>query len=117
MNPQITTLDPVSSTVHAKTILAKEGFACSLLMLAPGDETPPRDTDQVEEHILFVVDGEATVRFEDVNTILNKDEALLIPKGRLHTIVASPGGWTKILRVDVPPRQVVTPQIISFDHR
>jgi quercetin dioxygenase-like cupin family protein len=117
MNSEITTLDPVSSTVHSKTILSKQGFACSLIMLAPGDETPPRESDQVEEHILFVVDGVATVRFEDVNTILSKDEALLIPKGKPHTIVASPAGWAKILRVDVPPRQVVTPQIISFDHR
>lgn len=117
MNPQITTLDPVSSNVHARIILAKEGFACSLIMLAPGDETPPSESAQVEEHVLFVVDGEATVRCEDVNTILNKDEAMLIPKGKVHTIVASPGSWTKILRVDVPPRQMVTPQIISFDHR
>lgn len=115
MSPSITTLDPTTTPNHGKTILSKDGFACSLLTLAPGDETPRRTADQVEEHLLFVVDGEATVRFDDVNTILSKDEALLIPRGKEHVIAAHPGGWAKLLRVDVPPRQVVVPQIISFD--
>lgn len=115
MNPQLTTLDSVTPPLNLKTLLAKDGFTCSLLMLAPGDETPRRESNHVEEHIVFVIEGEATVRFEDVNTILGKDEALLIPKGKAHLIAASPGGWAKILRVDVPPRQVVVPQIISFD--
>jgi quercetin dioxygenase-like cupin family protein len=115
MNPKITTLDPVSNRMTAKTILSKDGFTCSLLMLAPGDETPRREADQVEEHILYVVDGEATVRFDQVNTILNKDEALLIPKGKQHVITANAAGWAKLLRVDVPPRHVVVPQILSFD--
>jgi quercetin dioxygenase-like cupin family protein len=84
-------------------------------MLAPGDERPSREADQIEEHLLYVVDGSATIRFDDLNTILNKDEALLIPRGKQHVIAAHPGAWAKLLRVDVPPRQVVVPQIISFD--
>ena len=114
MNSQITTLDPVTSPTNAKTILSKEGFQCSLLMLAPGDETPMRESRDIEEHILFVVEGEATVRFEAVNTIFGKDEALLIPKGKAHVIAANAHSWAKILRVDVPPRHVVTPQILTF---
>ena len=117
MNPQITTLEPVTSAINSKTILSKEGFNCSIIMLAPGDETPRREADQVGEHILFVIEGDATVRFDDVNTILSKDEALLIPKGREHVIAAHPGAWAKLLRVDVPPRQVVVPQILSFDQQ
>jgi quercetin dioxygenase-like cupin family protein len=115
MNPFVTSLEPVATPTNSKTILVKDGFACSLIMLAPGDETPPREADQVEEHVLYVVEGEATVRFDAVNTILSKDEALLIPKGKQHVIAANPGKWAKLLRVDVPPRQVVVPQIISFD--
>ena len=115
MNSEVTTLDPSTSAINAKSILNKDGFRCSLLVLAPGDETPVREAQDVEEHILFVVDGEATVRLGDVNTIINKDEALLVPKGKRHVISANPGGWAKILRVDVPPRQVVTPQILTFD--
>jgi mannose-6-phosphate isomerase-like protein (cupin superfamily) len=115
MNPHVTTLDPVTTPITAKTILSKEGFTCTLLMLGPGDETPPREADQVEEHVLYVVEGGATIRFDEVNTILSKDEALLIPKGKQHVIAANPGVWAKLLRVDVPPRLVVVPQIISFD--
>ena len=115
MNPSVVTLEPVATPTHSKTILSKEGFACSLIMLAPGDETAPREADQVQEHLLFVVEGEATIRFDGMNTILNKDEALLIPRGKPHVISAYPDGWAKLLRIDVPPRQVVVPQIISFE--
>jgi len=115
MKPSVVILDSVASATNSKTILSKAGFACSLIILAPGDETPPREADQVEEHLLFVVEGEATVRFDVVNTILNKDEALLIPRGKSHVISTHSGGWAKLLRVDVPPRQTVVPQIISFE--
>jgi hypothetical protein len=50
-----------------------------------------------------------------VNTILNKDEAVLIPKGKEHVIVAHPGERAKLLVVDVPPRQVITPPLVSFE--
>lgn len=113
MTPQITTLDPITTPLNTKTILAKEGFTCSLLTLAPGDETPRREADQIEDHLLFVIEGEATIRYGDVNTMLGKDQAVLIRRGEQHIIAASPGGWTKILRVDIPPRQIVTPQIIT----
>jgi mannose-6-phosphate isomerase-like protein (cupin superfamily) len=115
MTPQIMTLDPVTTPINVKTILAKEGFACSLLTLAPGDEKAPRDTNQMEDHVLFVIEGEATVRQGEVNTILAKDQALLVRQGEEYVITAPPGGWAKILRVDVPPRQIVTPQILAFD--
>ena len=115
MTPQITTLDPVSVPLNTKTILAREGFTCSLLTLAPGDEMPRREANQIEDHVLFVTEGEATVRLGDVNTILGKDQALLIRQGQEYAIAAHPGGWAKILRIDVPPRQTVTPQIITLD--
>ena len=115
MKSQITTLDPVTTPLNAKTILAKEGYTCSLLTLAPGEETPRHDTTQIEEHLLFVVEGEATIGLGGVNTILAKDQALLVRKGQDHVISANPDSGAKILRVDVPPRQIVTPQIITFD--
>jgi len=115
MKSQITTLDPVTSPTNVKTILSKEGFQCSIIMLAPGDETPMRESHETEEHIFFVVEGEATIRFETVNTILSKDEALLIPKGKAHVIAANGDRRAKILCLDVPPRKVVTPQILTFD--
>ena len=115
MNSDITTLDPIAPPTHTKTILAQDGFHCSLISLEPGAETPLRVTTDVDEHLLFVVDGEATVRFTDVNTVLEKDQALHIAAGREHVIAANFAGPTKLLRVDIPPRQVVTPPIVSFE--
>ena len=115
MISQITTLDPVTTSQNTKTILAKEGYTCSLLTLAPGDETPRRDANEIAEHLLFVIEGEATIRLGETNTILAKDQVLLIRKGQEHVIAAHPGGRTKLLRVDVPPRQIVTPQIITLE--
>lgn len=114
MNPPITTLDPVMSSIISKSVLAKDGFECSITTLAPGDETPLREAHNVEMHLLFVLDGEVTVRLGGINTMLKKDEALLVAKGQAH--LAAPDGWAKILRVDVPPRQVVTPQILTVDN-
>ena len=102
MNSEITTLDPVTTPANFKTILSKEGFTCSLLILEPGRETPMRESHEIEEHILFVVEGEAIVRFDTVNTILSKDGALLIQRGKAHVIAANTGHSAKILRVDVP---------------
>jgi mannose-6-phosphate isomerase-like protein (cupin superfamily) len=114
MNLEKITLDPVTLPAHAKTILAQEGFRCSLLTLAPGDETPLQEARDVEEHLLFVIEGEATVRRGEVNTMLGKDQALLIAKGQAHVLSAGASGWARLLRVDVPPRQVVTPQIVTL---
>ena len=114
MNPPITTLDPVSPPLNSKIILAQDGFTCSLLTLAPGDETPPREPNHGEETLLFVVEGEVTVRVAEVNTILSKDQALRIPQGKEHVIAAHRGSEAKLLQVGIPPRQIVTPQILSF---
>jgi mannose-6-phosphate isomerase-like protein (cupin superfamily) len=115
MNPLLTTLPPSARAVHTKNILSKDGFTCSLITVEPRHEAPQREAGQGDEYILFVVDGEVTVGFEDVNTILSKDEAMLIPQGKEHVIVAQGDAPAKLLRVEVPPRQVVTPQILSFD--
>jgi len=107
------TLDPVTPVVRTKHVLAKNGFQCSIMTLEPGHETPRCDPREFEERVLFVIDGEATVRFGELNTMLKKDEALLISKGQAHAIAAGSEGGAKILRVDVPPRRVVTPQILT----
>jgi mannose-6-phosphate isomerase-like protein (cupin superfamily) len=115
MNSLLTTLDPVTFSTNTKTILATDGFHCSVINLSPGDETPVHEAHDAEEHLLFVIDGEATVRFDDVNTMLKKDEAFLIPKRKAHLVAAGASGWAKLLRVDVPPRQLVVPQILTVD--
>lgn len=115
MNPQLTPLDPITSPSYTKSILATDGFHCSVITLSPGDETPLREAQDVEESVLFVIEGEPTIRFGALNTMLKKDGALLIHKGRPHVIAAGPNARAKILRVDVPPRQVVSPHVLTID--
>lgn len=115
MASQITALDPVTTPLNTRTILAKEGYTCTLLTLAPGEETALRATNQSEDHLLFVIEGSVTLRAGEVNTILGKDQAVPLRKGDETVVVAQPDGWTKLLRIDIPPRQIVTPQIITFD--
>jgi mannose-6-phosphate isomerase-like protein (cupin superfamily) len=115
MNPNLTTLDPVATPAHSKTILSEDGFKCSVISLAPRDETPRDESEHLDEHVLYVVEGEVTVRFDSVNTILTKDKALLIPKGKHHVISAHPGGRAKLLRTEVPSREVVVPPLVSLE--
>lgn len=115
MKPELITLEPAARPTKTRNILAKDGFNCSLILLSPNEEIPRVEAAQVEEHILFVVHGEVTVHFEDMNTMLNQDEALLIAKGKEYSLSVRSAGECKLLRVDVPPRQIVTPQILSFD--
>lgn len=113
MTSLLTTTLPVGPQVDAQSILAQDGFACSLLTLAPGEETSLHESASDGKHLLFVVDGAVTVQRGEVNTILRKDQALLIPKGDEPVVAARPEGEAKVLQVDIPPRQVVTPQILT----
>ena len=103
-----------SSTIQTKTILSQDGFTCSLISLAAGDKTPLREPEQVEEHVLYVVEGRATVHFDGVNTVIDRDHALLIPKGKAHCVSADATSQTKLLRVEIPPRPVVAPEIVTL---
>jgi mannose-6-phosphate isomerase-like protein (cupin superfamily) len=115
MNSPLVTLDPVTNHTTAKTILSRDGYTSSLITLEPGSETIVGETDKLEEHLLFVVEGGATVRVDQVNTILNQDGALLIPRGKQHVISAPRNESAKLLRVDVPLRRLNEPEIVSFD--
>ena len=113
MTSLLTTTLPVGPQVDVQSILAQDGFACSLLTLAPGDETALRESTREGQHLLFVVDCTITVQRGEVNTILRKDQALLLPKGGEPVVAARPEGEAKVLQVDIPSRQVVTPQILT----
>lgn len=110
--PLITEL-PTHTTL-TKSVLSEDGLHCALLVLSPGEEVPPPDENVVPERILFVADGEVTVHVEDLHYILRRDDALHLPAGKLHSIVAATGGWAKVLRVELPPRQFVTEHILTL---
>ena len=115
MNSLITTLEPPSPSALTKNILSKDGFNCSLIELAPGNQTKIADPSSLEEHILFVLDGVVTVRLGEINTILSKDEALLLPRGSEHSITAHASNAARLLRVEIPPRQIITPPLVAFE--
>lgn len=115
MNSLLTTLPPYAGAPTSTTVLSQAGYHASLHSLPPGAELPPCPGDGANDHILFVVEGEARVRVGDVTTILAPEQALHLPSNKEHTIVAGSASALKILCVDVPPRQVTLPPIVSFE--
>lgn len=110
----ITTLESESTTnaVASRKILSKSGFTGALLTLAPGQKTELARHDDAGECVVFVVEGDATVTSGEINTLLNKDDAHLLPKA--GCFIASRKG-AKLLRLDIPPRQVITPPIFTVE--
>ena len=115
MTSLLTILEPTTRSIPPKTILSQEGFTGALIRLAPGEATPPIDPAPPSEQLLFVVEGEATVRRDLVNTVLEKDQALLIPQGRSYTITATGETEAKILRFETPQRQDPFPALVTID--
>lgn len=117
MNSLLTTLAPAPAGGQPKTVLSKNGFTCTVLTLAPGDELRRDDAGQIGEHVLYLLEGWATVSIGDISIILEKDRALHLAAGRVHTIAANAGSPARLLRVDVPPRAPVEPQIVTLETR
>lgn len=111
----LTTLQPPAAAANSRNILAKNGFACALVTIEPGEQLSIEHSPSGEEHLLFVVEGEVTIRSGEINTMLNKNEAHLLPKAEDCTIEASAEKPAKLLRVDVPPRQIVEAPIFTVD--
>ena len=78
----LTTL-PINSadTPSLRSVLNKDGFAGNVIDLVPGAGFPEQDYALDHEQFLFVIQGEVTVSEGEVNTVLGRDQALLLPKG------------------------------------
>jgi len=112
----LTTLEHPAVAATSQTLLSKHGFACVLTTLQPSEGATAIDAAQGgEEHLLFVVDGEVSVRTGEITTLLKKEEAFLLPKEQTCSVSAFGQRPAKVLRVDVPPRQVVEPPIYAFE--
>lgn len=109
------TLDRPVHHLETKNILSKNGYACALVSLDAGDELALKRAAPGDEGLVFVIAGEITVRSGEINTMLKKDEAHLLPLDRDCTIAASGGGPAKFLRVKVPARQVVDAPLYTLD--
>lgn len=99
----------------SKTVLAKDTLVCTLLALAPGEETATAEGQATREQMLYVAEGAVTVRIGDLNYLLHREEALHVPAGKEHAILAHASGWAKLLRVEFTPREIVSHPIYTFD--
>jgi mannose-6-phosphate isomerase-like protein (cupin superfamily) len=103
-----------STTGLTRNVLSRDGIDCTIIGLAPTEEISSHDDRSAQDHVLFVVEGRVIVRLGDLNFILNKDDALHIEHGKEYIITGGASGWSKLLRVDIAPREVAAPAIFTF---
>jgi len=100
-------------TRSSRRILSDDGLECSIVFVAPGEETTCLETPPLHDHFLFVIEGNASVTMEKVTCMLKRNEALRLPADREHRISAM-GGGVRLLRVDFPPREKPAPPLYTF---
>ncbi|HWA24754.1 MAG TPA: hypothetical protein VG734_03695 [Lacunisphaera sp.] len=109
----ITTLERPVSALQSAPVLNRNGFACSIVTLAAGGEaTLPRNASS-DDQLLFVIEGDVAIQSGDLTTRASRGEAMLLPAGDAPVVTARGDDTVRLLRVEIPPRQVVTPQIIT----
>ncbi len=113
MNPSLTTLERPASALQATPVLNHHGFTCTLLTLEPDTESRLPASASPDEQLLFVLEGEIAIHAEGLTTLVSGGGASLVKPGLSPVLTARDGAPTRVLRVEIPPRQVVTPQIIS----
>jgi glyoxylate utilization-related uncharacterized protein len=116
MQSLLHTLDRPAPVLHTTPVLNQNGFSCALLTLAPGTETelPPSHTP--DDQLLYVVDGEVAVLARGVTTLLQRGKAMLLPPGKSTELAARAAAPVRLLRIEIPPRQIVSPEIIAPDN-
>lgn len=113
MNSLLTVLEPTPSVLNSTALLAQQGFTCTLLTLEAGAESTLPPSRSPDSELLFVVDGDIAVHADGVTTIVNRGDAFLLAPAKPAALTARVGAQARILRVEIPPRQVITPQIIT----
>ncbi len=113
MNPLITTLEPSPPAFTAQEILASGGYHGTVLTFNPGGGIPD-ETDSVNDRIYVGCDGTVMINSAGVSTYLHPQTALLVPKGNAHSLQEKSSQSAKILRLDIPPRQVTTAPLVTL---
>ncbi len=98
-------------TPALKSVLDQDGFNGAIIDLPAGSVLPEADFPLDHEQFLFLTQGEATVSSDGVNTVLSRDQAMLLGKGKRYEVTASSRGPARLLRLDVPARKVITPPL------
>ncbi|AOS44584.1 hypothetical protein Verru16b_01647 [Lacunisphaera limnophila] len=113
MNSSLTTLELPSDLLQISPVLKQRGFTCSLLTLAPDTETRLPASPSPDDQLLFVITGDIAIHAEGLTTIVNQGGACLLKPVASPVLSARAGAPSRVLRVEIPPRQVITPQIIT----
>ena len=113
MNSPVVSLEHPSRPLHTAPVLAQHGFSCVIHTLEPdADALLPASTSG-EEQLLFVVDGDIAVHHDGVVMLLDRGAACLVKPGSRVALTARAGTPSRVLCVEIPPREVVTAQIIT----
>lgn len=105
------TADPLLATLprdmgggpQLRSILAKDGYGCSLVSLAAGDALPFGPELSRQDHILFVAEGALRVEGDSVTSLLNRHDALHVARGKTVRLRNADNATALVLRVDIPP--------------
>lgn len=109
----LTTLERPAPLLQINTLLAREGFTCKLLTFLPDSEALLPESASADPQLLFVVDGDIAIHAEGLTTIVNRGGTFLVQPGRTTVVSARAGEPSRVLRVEIPPRQFVVPQLIT----
>lgn len=113
MNSSVHTLERPASLLNLTPVLARNGFACTLLTLEPDTESVLPASASPDDQLLFVVEGDIAIHLGGLTTIVNRGGAHLLKPGASPVLSARAGAPTRVLRVEIPPRQFITPQLIT----
>jgi len=113
MDSSVITLEQTPSVLTSTAVLNQQGFTCSLVTLEAGAESSLPPSRSPDNELLFVVDGDVAVHADGVTTIVNRGDAFLLAPDKPAALTARVGKPARVLRVEIPPRQVVIPQIIK----
>lgn len=111
----LTTLERPAATTLARTILSKDGFHAAVLTLTPGNSASLPEELGATQQLLFVITGQLTLHAGELHTILGEEEAVLVPAGRECTVETLGSEPARLLRIQVPPRQIVTPPLVTME--
>lgn len=103
---------PSTSATPTRLLLQQEGVTAMLSLLGPGD-TLPENEKAGQAHVLFVIDGSANVQLDELNFLLKKDQALYVAPEKSEAIRNASEGWLKLLRLDLPAREIAPAPIFT----
>lgn len=113
MNPLITTLEPSTPAYTTQEILASGGYHGATLSFNAGGAVP-EEADGVNDRIYVGLDGTVMINCSGVSTFLHRDTALLVTKGKAHNLQETANRPARVLRLDIPPRQVTAQPLVTL---